>query len=108
MPFSFVAVTTTRRRRSTSAATGTYEVPVAPATSVQPSPVASQRCQRRVNVIGAVPCQPPSDEDSETPTRGVPESVGAVVLTGADAAGACTSYSTFSVRVLPAASVHSM
>ena len=60
LPGVFFAVTERRRVLPLSAATSTYVLLVAPVIGVHAAPVASQRDQAYVNVIGAAPAQVPS------------------------------------------------
>jgi hypothetical protein len=81
-PAPFVAVTRTRRRNPTSSAVSGYVLDVAPGTSVQLVPVASQRTHWYAYVAWE-PLHVPGSAVRVCPSRGVPEIVGGAVLSGA-------------------------
>src|SRR5206468_10161832 len=74
-PFSFVAVTLTRRRKPRSARRTPLVLPVAPTTSEQFVPSTSQRCHWKANESG-LPLQLPGFAVSSWPTRAMPAIVG--------------------------------
>ena len=81
VPSGFVAVTRVRSVEPTSALVS-VSVAAVPARSTQVTPSASQRCQRRAVVIGAVPVQLPSVAVSTRPSIGVPLIDGSTVFWG--------------------------
>src|SRR4051812_38931096 len=82
LPAVFVAVAEKRRRWPASAAVSVYVVPVAPVMSSHAAASVSQRCQRYPYEIGSVPVHVPRVAVSVSPSRSVPATCGAVVLTG--------------------------
>src|SRR4029079_10437276 len=86
LPAAFVAVTLRIRTWPTSAPVSVSASAVAPVIAVQALPVASQRLQRYVYVSGSVPVQVPRVPVRISPSRAVPATVGATVLTGGAAA----------------------
>src|SRR3954452_22770006 len=80
-PAAVMAVTSARRRWSTSAVRTPYVRPVAPVMLRQSSPLASQRCQRRRNDVG-VGVHVPFETVSSSPTRADPETAGRTVFLG--------------------------
>src|SRR5215217_5006442 len=87
-PAALRAVTTTRRRSSTSVAVATYLPSVAPAIGPQLSPRTSQRSHRYAKVISGVPVHAPVSAVSVSPARGAPVIPGRSVLRGATGATA--------------------
>ena len=82
LPEAFVAVTTTRIVKPTSAAVRSWVPPVAPGMSTHPVPAALQRCHWWVVVTGALPPQVPSSAVNLLSSRGVPLIAGGVPATG--------------------------
>src|SRR5436190_22950369 len=82
---ALLALITTRSVLSTSAPTSWYVAAVAPAMSAQLAPCESQRCHWLAYVIGVVPAHVPLSAASVSPSRAMPEIVGAAVLAGATA-----------------------
>ena len=80
-PAAVIAVTSTRRRWSTSAVRTPYVRPAVPLMLRQPSPLASQRCQMRRNNVG-VGVHVPFFTLSSSPTRADPEIAGRTVFFG--------------------------
>lgn len=83
VPSEFEAVTCTRRRDPTSAATSVYVAPVAPAIASHPEPELLQRCHWNAKLIGGVPSQLPVPATSVWPLTAGPEIEGGDVLFGA-------------------------
>ena len=82
VPSALVAVTC-RRIVDPTSVLFSASVGAVPARVVQLAPAASQRIQRRAKLIGAVPVHVPSLPASVSPSRSVPATDGATVLTGA-------------------------
>ena len=80
-PAAVIAVTSARRRWSTSALRTPYVRPVAPAMLRQSPPLVSQRCHRRRNDVG-VGVHVPFETVSSSPTRADPETAGRTVFLG--------------------------
>ena len=104
-PALFVAVTVTRARRPTSAATSVYVAAVAPEMFAQLVELV-QRAHWYLNVIGAVPVHVPVVALRVNPFCAVPETAGRTVFAGFVAAvvktpGAATAQT---VRAAPTAS----
>jgi hypothetical protein len=81
-----VAVTRTRSVRPMSVPPTAYVAAVAPATSTQPAPSASQRSHCRSWSSGVVPFQAPVVAVRTWRSFATPEMLGAVVLAGASGA----------------------
>lgn len=81
LPLLFVAVTSTRIVKPTSAPTKMYFAAVAPTMTTQWAPFASQSNQRRAKLVG-LRVQPPTVDVNVCPTTVVPVIVGREVLTG--------------------------
>src|SRR3954454_21328020 len=80
-PAAVIAVTSARRRWSTSALRTPYVRPAVPGMLRQSSPLGLQRCQMRRNDVG-VGVHVPFDTVSSSPTRAVPETAGRTVFFG--------------------------
>src|SRR4051794_10920279 len=85
-PSAFAAVLTATSVLPTSAASGVYLAPVAPAIERQPE--ASQRSQDTAYVVSGLACQAKPVAVSVAPWAGVPWMTGRAVLTGGAAATA--------------------
>src|SRR6266545_979365 len=101
-PAALAAETTTRSVRPTSSGVAAYVAAVAPAIGAQLAAEASQRSHWCENVSGGVPFQEPSSAVSVEPSRGVPETLGAVVAAGA--AGSTDAGAEVALAVPPAMS----
>ncbi len=89
-PALFLAVTVARRRKPTSAVTGTYDDFVAPLMFVQ-VPEVEQRCHWYVYVSGVVPFQLPLSTVTVCPTCAVPCGSGCLVTLGGVSAATTTA-----------------
>src|SRR5215510_927477 len=90
-PAEFVAVTDTRSERPASPEARTYVWLVASRIAEQLDPAALQRVHWYEKTIGVVPLHEPLVAVSVCPTRVVPETVGAALLTGGVAAVAASA-----------------